>query len=35
MKRELVEGQIVLTKIQSLGNKLDDAWDRPYEVKEE
>ena len=31
-ERELVEGQMVLTKIPRLGNKLDDAWDGPYEV---
>ena len=31
-ERELVEGQIILTKIQHSGNKLDDAWDRPYKV---
>ena len=31
-ERELVEGQMVLTKIPLLGSKLDDAWDGPYEV---
>ena len=31
-ERELVEGQMVLTKIPHLGNKLDDTWDVPYEV---
>ena len=31
-ERELIEGQIVFTKIPRLGNKLDDAWEGPYEV---